>query len=75
MRRRLRWDDDRPGEPPLEHPYRDAALVYLGFAVVIVVVAVATGGNVPKALVIAALFWLVATAVSVVNLRRRRKLR
>ncbi len=75
MRRRLRWDDERPEEPPLAHPYRDAALVYLGFAVVIVVVAVATGGKLLSAVVVAALFWLAATAFSAVSLRRKRKLR
>ena len=75
MRRRLHWEEDGPEEPPLAHPYRDAALVYLGFAVVIVVVAVATGGRLRNALVIAVLFWLAATGFSVVNLRRRRKLR
>jgi hypothetical protein len=73
--KRLRWGDDRPADPPLEHPYRDTALVYLGFAVVIVVVAVATGGSFVNAVVIAALFWVAATAVSVVNLRRRGRVR
>jgi hypothetical protein len=74
VRRRLHWGDDRD-EPPLAHPYRDAALVYLGFAVVIVLVAVATGGGLVDALVVAGLFWLAATAFSIVTLRRRRKLR
>jgi Flp pilus assembly protein TadB len=74
VRRRLHWGDDRD-EPPLAHPYRDAALVYLGFAVVIVLVAVATGGGLVSALAVAGLFWLAATAFSVVTLRRRRKLR
>ena len=75
MKRRLHWEEEGPEEPPLAHPYRDAALVYLGFAVVIVIVAFVTGGGLRNAIVIAVLFWLAATGYSVVNLRRRRKLR
>ncbi|HEY6017025.1 MAG TPA: hypothetical protein VIU44_16800 [Gaiellaceae bacterium] len=46
-------------------------LVYLGFAVVIVVIATATGGSFVRAVVIAGLFWTVATAYGLVNMRRR----
>jgi hypothetical protein len=74
VRRRLHWEKPRE-EPHLEHPYRDTALVYLGFAVVIVLVAVATGGSFRNAIVIAALFWLAATTFSALSLRRKRKLR
>jgi hypothetical protein len=72
MRRRLRWDDKRD-DPPPRHPYRDTALVYLGFAVVIVLVAVATGGGLVNALVIAALFWAAATSYGILNQRRKRR--
>jgi hypothetical protein len=71
--KRLRWDDEpRDGKEPA-HPYRDTALVYAGFAVVIVAVAAATGGGLVRALVIAGLFWVAATSFGV--LARRRKLR
>ncbi len=73
MRRRLRWDDEPSAERPPSHPYRDTALVYAGFAVLIVVVAVATGGGLLRALAIAGLFWLAATAFGVVTARRRRR--
>jgi hypothetical protein len=71
MRRRLQWDEDRPAEPPPAHPYRDTALVYLGFAVVIVVVAVATGGGFVRAVVIAGLFWLAGTTFGILHWRRK----
>jgi uncharacterized membrane protein YeiH len=54
-----------------KRPYRDTALVYLGFAVLIVVIATATGGGLVRALVIAGLFWIAATAYGVVSMRRR----
>jgi hypothetical protein len=71
MRRRLIWGDADDGRPSSRHPYRDMALVYLGFAVVIVVVATATGGDFVRAVVAAALFWLAATAYGLVSVRRR----
>ena len=70
MRRRLRWDDDPAWKPP-KHPYRDTALVYAGFAVVIVVFATATGGGLVRALVFAGLFWAAATGYGIVKWRRR----
>ena len=70
MRRRLRWDDD-PGAAPPKHPYRDTALVYAGFAVVIVLVATLTGGGLVRALVFAGLFWAAATGYGIVSWRRR----
>jgi hypothetical protein len=73
MRRRLRWDEEEHGHRPSPHPYRDTALVYLGFAVVIVVVGVATGGGLARSLLGAALFWLAATSYAFVVQRRRRR--
>ena len=67
--RRLRWDT-RSGPLP-KRPYLDTALVYLGLAVVIVVVATASGGGFARALVIAALFWIVATGYGFLTMRRR----
>lgn len=69
--KRLRWEDERPAEPPPKHPYRDTALVYLGFAVVIVGLAWITGGDLTKAVVVAGLFWLAGTSFGVVSWRRK----
>jgi hypothetical protein len=58
--RRRRWAP--PPEPPPKRPYRDTALVFGGMAVVIVLVAWATGGDLVRAIVIAVGFFAVATA-------------
>jgi hypothetical protein len=69
--RRLRWDaPSREGSIP-KHPYRDTALVYGGMAIVVVLVAWATGGGVAKAITIAGLFFLAATLWSWRNWRNR----
>jgi hypothetical protein len=73
MRRRLRWDEEERGHKPSAHPYRDTALVYLGFALVIVAVGIATGGGLARSLLGAALFWLAATSYALVVQRRRRR--
>ena len=70
--KRLRWGDETPPTRS-EHPYRDTALVFAGFAGLIVLVAVATGGGFVRAVVVAALFWAAATAYGVVTLRRKRR--
>jgi len=73
----LRWE--RPETAP-KHPYRDTAVLYAVFAVIIIVVTALTGGNVlpgdtghtgvrgtiarAGALVVAAIFFVVATAFS-----------
>jgi Flp pilus assembly protein TadB len=76
MRRRLEWDE--PREPPPKHPYRDTILVYSVLALVVVGFAWLTGGDLTRALVVAALFWLAGTAYGLVakrrRLRRRREL-
>ena len=69
MSRRLQWG--LPELPPPRHPYRDTLVVYAVLAVLIVVVAWATGGAVGKAAVIAAFFFVVASAWSVYRWRRR----
>jgi membrane protein implicated in regulation of membrane protease activity len=58
--RRLQWD--LPESPPPKHPYRDTLLVYGGLAVVVVLVAWATGGKVLQAVGIALAFFVVASA-------------
>jgi Flp pilus assembly protein TadB len=65
--RRLRWG---LSETRLEHPYRDTLLVYAGLAVVIVVFAALTGGNVGKALILAVAFFVFASAWSLMQRRR-----
>ncbi len=68
--RHLQWPG--PEERRSKHPYRDTAIVYAGFAVAIVVLAVLTGGDLNRALVTAALVYIVATAWSWYHLRRKR---
>jgi membrane protein implicated in regulation of membrane protease activity len=70
MSRRLQWGGV-PETPPPKHPYRDTLLVYAGLAFVIVLVAWVTGGDVLHALVIAAVFYVVASAWSITRWRRR----
>ena len=60
-RRRLRWDEQKQGGRSPKRPYRDTALVYGGMAIVVVVIAVATGGNIVNAVVIALVFFIAAT--------------
>jgi Flp pilus assembly protein TadB len=57
--RRLEWG--RPDEPSSRRPVRDSLLIYAGFALVIVVFAWITGGSLVKAIVIAAVFYAVAS--------------
>jgi Flp pilus assembly protein TadB len=66
--RRLRWGLD--DSAPLEHPYRDTLLVYAGLAVVIVIFAAVTGGNVGKAVILAVAFFVFASAWSLTQRRR-----
>jgi len=58
--RERRWTP--PPEPPPKRPYRDTALVFGGMAGAIVLVAWATGGDVVKAVLVAAAFFVAATA-------------
>ena len=67
--RYLRWGG--PDTPPPKHPYRDTALVYGVFAVIVVLVAWATGGDVGKAALVALVFFLVATGWNAFRLRQR----
>ena len=64
----LHWSVD---EPKSTHPYRDTMIVYGVLAVLIIGMAAATGGDLGKALVIAALFYVAATAWSLASWRRR----
>jgi len=59
--KRLRWDSLDRGRPVPKHPYRDTAILYGVLAVLIVVIAYATDGDVVNAVVTALLVFVVAT--------------
>lgn len=68
--KRLRWEI--PDHTPMpKRPYRDTVLVYGGMAAVVIAVALLTGGGIVRALVIAVLFFTVATLWSWRNWRNR----
>ena len=67
--RRLQWGV--PEQPPPKHPYRDTLIIYAAFAVLIVVVAWLTGGGVARAVAIAVLFYVVASAWSLSRWRTK----
>jgi hypothetical protein len=67
--RRLRWSVPDPAPP--KHPYRDTLVVYAVLAVVIVAVAWATGGSLSRAVIVAAFFFVVATAWNTYRWRAR----
>ena len=69
--KRLRWEPQRRGDELPKHPYRDTALVYAGLAGLVVVLALATGGGVVRALVTAAIVYVAATLWSWRNWRNR----
>jgi hypothetical protein len=55
---------ERPDRSIPAHPYRDTAIVYGVMALLLVVVAGVTGGNLGRAAVVGAVFWVAATAWS-----------
>jgi hypothetical protein len=61
MSQNLKWGGI-PEMPPPKNPYRDTLLVYGALSLIIVLVAWLTGGSVGKAVVIAAFFFVVASA-------------
>jgi Flp pilus assembly protein TadB len=58
--RRLVWG--LPPNGPSRRPLRDAALLYAVFAVVVVVIGVATGGSLVRSVAIAAVAYCLAVA-------------
>ena len=66
--RRRAWGGEQPVP---KRPYRDSAVFNGVLALVIVVVAIATGGAVERALLFAAAFFLLATAWSWWRFRAR----
>jgi len=69
MTKRLQWGV--PDSPPPKHPYRDSLIFYAVLAVIIVVVAWATGGTVGSAILVAVAFFVIASAWSVWRWRTR----
>jgi membrane protein implicated in regulation of membrane protease activity len=61
----------RDRTPVPKRPYRDSVIVYAVFSLIIVGVAVLTGGDVTKAIVVAAAFFVIATAWSWWRFRER----
>ena len=69
MNRRLQWG--LPETPPPPHPYRDTLILYSVLAILIVVIAWATGGPVGKAAIIAVFFFVVSSVWSLTRWRNR----
>jgi hypothetical protein len=70
--KRLRWDPDEHERGSLpKHPYRDTAIVYAVMALIVIGLTALTGGSVVRSVVIAGLVYVVATAWSWLNWRRR----
>lgn len=69
--RKLRWDP--PSTPPTggRNPYLQAAAINGVLAVVVVLVALATGGSAVRALVAVAVAWAAGTAYSWWRIRQR----
>lgn len=65
----LRWG--LPPTPTPAHPYRDTLLVYGVLALLLVLVAWATGTHVARATVVAVAFFVVASSYSIVRWRSR----
>ena len=62
-----------PARPKRARPYRDSALLYAAFGVIVIVLAVVTGGSVLWAIVAGVGAFLVATAWTWRNLRNRER--
>jgi hypothetical protein len=73
--KRLRWDTPTEQRPLPKHPYRDTALVYGAMSAIVVVLAVLTGGDAGKAIVVAAFFFLAATLWTWRHWRNRLRVR
>jgi hypothetical protein len=69
--KRLRWDSIDRERPLPKHPYRDSALLYGALAVLVVVIAAATGGGVTRAIFYAMAVFVIATAWSWRSWRNR----
>jgi hypothetical protein len=61
----------QPSAPRSRRPFRDSAILYGALAVIVVIVAAVTGGDVLRAIVVAALVWAAAMAWTWWRLRTR----
>jgi hypothetical protein len=68
--KKLEWGGI-PEIPPPKNPNRDTLLVYGGLSLVIVLISWLTGGSVPKAAGVAAVFFLVASSWTMYRFRVR----
>jgi nicotinamide riboside transporter PnuC len=59
--KRLRWESPDRGRPVPKHPYRDTAILYAVLAVLVVVIAYATEGDVVNAVIVAFFVFIAAT--------------
>lgn len=59
--------------PPFRRPYRAAALLHAGLAVVIVIVAAISGGDLVKAALVAGGYFAIATGWSWFRFRQRER--
>jgi len=60
--KKLRWQ--MPDREVPKHPYRDSVIVYAVLAGIVVLVAVLTGGSLERAILIAGVAFVIATAYS-----------
>jgi hypothetical protein len=59
--------------PPLRHPYRAVAMLHAGLAVVILLFAGLTGGDLTRAIGFAAAYFVIATGWSWFRFRQRER--
>jgi Na+/melibiose symporter-like transporter len=69
--KRLRWEDPVERSSLPKRPYRDTVVVYAVMAVLIVVIAKLTGGDVARAAIVAGAVFVVATLWSFRTWRNR----
>ena len=69
-RKSLRWSP-LPPRPVPKHPYRDTLLMYGAFAVILVLIAWASGTSIGRAIAIALVVFVGASGWSVLGWRRR----
>jgi hypothetical protein len=71
--KRLRWEPPEAERRLPKHPYRDSALLYGALAIIVVVIAIATGGGVTRAIVFALVVFFIATGWSWRTWRNRER--
>jgi len=69
--KRLRWEPPEPVRRIPKHPYRDTVVLYGSLAVILVLIAWATGGDLGRAIFFACAVFVIATAWTWRNFRNR----